>query len=76
MLWVGGRPESRGFDFRGTIRDLFVSNEVMSYDVIKLLCAESLSGTYSESKVSRYCFQLSESGKYCHANNREDNVFR
>ena len=76
MLWIGGRPDTEVYKFRGTIQDLFVSNVALSYDVIESMSRQALTGNFDPPSVSRYCFPRIEQGKYCRISDAADNSFQ
>jgi hypothetical protein len=76
MLWIGGRPDTEVYKFRGTIQDLFVSNVALSYDVIESMSRQALTGNFDPPSVSHYCFPRIEQGKYCRISDAADNSFQ
>ena len=79
-LYVGGRPSTRLFRFKGSIGNLFVSTAPLSGDVIATLHQQAFTGadisTISLTNTVRYCYRYQSSFTDCYMNTFEDNNFR
>ena len=83
-LYVGGRPSTGLFRFKGNISNLFVSTAPLSGDIIAALHEEAFEGsdlsTISLSNTVRYCYpyQKLDTDAACFVDtaNFQDNNFR
>ena len=77
ILYVGGRPLTRLFRFRGIIRDLFVSTAPMQSDSVMQLHNDSQDGQLSLTPpTSQYCYQFRSAREGCIVGGTDDNDYQ
>lgn len=82
LLYVGGRPSTRLFRFKGDISNLFISSAPLSLDTIVTLHNQAFSSGGTINPVSlvetsvRYCFPSVQRYEDCYVPNSEDKNFR
>lgn len=81
LLYVGGRPSTRHFRFRGTIGNLFLGNAPLTAENMATFHRQAFSGgtinpvTLSDSSVN-YCTPFVDEFQSCFVNNFDDNDFK
>ena len=82
FLYVGGRPSTRLFRFKGSMSNLFISSAALPLDTIVTLHNQAFSGGGTINPVSlaetsvRYCFEYVQLYEDCYVSNSEDANFR
>ena len=81
LLYVGGRPSTREFRFRGNISNLFIGSEALTAENIARLHQQALAGNevgaidVADSSV-RYCYQSRRTFEQCYVDSFEINDFK
>ena len=81
LLYVGGRPSTREFRFKGSISNLFVGSEALSAESIVSFHHQSLAGDeirfieVADSSV-HYCYPSRRTFEECYVNNFAINDFK
>uniref|UniRef100_A0A1X7SX32 Kazal-like domain-containing protein n=1 Tax=Amphimedon queenslandica TaxID=400682 RepID=A0A1X7SX32_AMPQE len=68
ILYVGGRPGTKRFQFKGSIRNLFIGSSAFQYDNVKQLHDDAFDGDRSlclDTTDTRYCLQYIGSNERC-----------
>lgn len=82
LLYVGGRPSTRLFRFRGSISNLFISSSALSLDTISRLHRQTIVGSNTIDPVSvttssvRYCYPYVGQYEQCHVQNSDTKNFK
>lgn len=72
---MGGRPGTRRFQFKGSIRDLFIGTGPFQYDNVEQLHRDAFDGDGSlnlETPSSHYCLPYVLTGQRCIVGDNND----
>uniref|UniRef100_A0A1X7TLR0 Uncharacterized protein n=1 Tax=Amphimedon queenslandica TaxID=400682 RepID=A0A1X7TLR0_AMPQE len=75
ILYVGGRPGTKRFQFKGSIRNLFIGSGAFQYDNVKQLHDDAFDGDSSlslETTDTQYCLPYISSNERCIVGNNND----
>ena len=75
MLYVGGRPGTKRFQLKGSIRNLFVGSGAFQYDNVKQLHHDAFDGDGSlrlETTSTHYCLPFVSSNERCIVGDKND----